>query len=465
MMQEFSLETLLQFVLMNDAVFYGLVAIIIVVLLLVAWRLTRAERGKAQPIEPPAGLEGGPALDRMFEEEVEAEVEEARAGERIDEPVVQPTRGRTLTPRREPDGKTDTVEVYRVLSTDAEAPQFETRPIGEEARRAEPAPTPVVEPAPRPEPAKPVAKPRPAEPIAAPKTLEEGLEKTKGGFIKRLNALVFGKKEIDDSILEELEQILYEADIGPTATRLFDSVAESAKRRELADVTRLREMLREKIAGILVKAEQPYTLSGPAPQVILMIGVNGVGKTTTIGKLARQFTDQGKKVMLAAGDTFRAAAVEQLKIWGERAGAEVIAAGEGANPSSVLYSAVQAAQARGADLLIADTAGRLHTKYNLMEELKKMKAVCAKALGRDPDEIWLVIDANTGQNAVAQAAKFHEALGLTGLVLTKLDGTAKGGVVIGITDQLGLPIRYIGIGEHVGDLRPFAAAAFVEALF
>jgi|GEM_PF-116205 len=308
---------------------------------------------------------------------------------------------------------------------------------------------------------------KPLPPVdTTPRSWNEGLEKTrKTGFISKLNGLVFGRKQIDEEILEQLEEILYTADIGPTAGKLFDIVAQEASRKELRDPERLMSLLKEEIYSILKKAQKPYSLEGHKPQIIMMVGVNGVGKTTTIGKLAWQYRKQGKSVMLAAADTFRAAAVEQLSHWGERNDVPVIKGDGNTPPASVVFNAVNAAKARDVDILIVDTAGRLHTKYNLMEEMKKMAKVVEKAIDRGPDQIWLVIDSNTGQNAINQAQKFHEDIGLTGLILTKLDGTAKGGVVIAITDQLGLPIHYIGIGEGIQDLRPFDARAFTEALF
>jgi fused signal recognition particle receptor len=464
-MEQFDILALVESLLSNDYAFYGLAGVAALLVLLLAWRLI-AVRHKREEDETTIEL---------LERPIERVLTEQAVEERVDEPVINGL------PAEEPDDgqdevlnlsrSSDTVEVFRNLSTggEKEKEEFKIRPVGRGDQKriiveGEPKPVAVVE---EPEPdleLEPEPEPLPEAPT--PKSLEEGLAKTKGGFIARLNRMVLGKKKIDDSVFEELEEILYSADIGPTATTLFDTVAEQCKRKELKDPAKIRELLREEIYRMLSKAEKPFELDpGKKPSVILMVGVNGVGKTTTIGKLAKKFQMAGKHVILAAGDTFRAAAVEQLAVWGQRAQVEVIKAKEGANPSGVVYSAVEAAVAREADLLIADTAGRLHTKFNLMEELRKMKAVTAKALGREPDETWLVIDANTGQNAVVQAQKFHEALGLTGLVLTKLDGTAKGGVVIGITDQLGLPIRYIGIGEGVEDLRPFDAKAFVDALF
>ena len=469
-------EMLFQSVLMNDRLFFSLTGAAALFALLLAAILIRTSRGVVRRGEPiPRDHEKGERIVDQVIGEIKHEPEEK---ERIVEPVIlpkTPTATELKRRKRVIEPATDTVEVYRNISTDTAADDidYEIQQIGlpfeAEPIVVEKEPEPFEEPEAPPEPYTPEEEdtPEEEEKIEAPagKPLSEGLAKTKSGFVKRLNRRVFGGGKISDEIFEEFEEILYAADIGPTATKLFESISENARRRDLKDTEKLRDLLREEITRILKPAEkEPFNLDGPAPKVILMVGVNGVGKTTTIGKVARKFCDEGKNVIIAAGDTFRAAAVEQLGIWCERSGAEMISAKEGANPSGIIYNAVEAARARGADLLIADTAGRLHTKYNLMEELKKIKAVSEKALGREVDEIWLVIDANTGQNAVAQAQKFHEALGLTGLILTKLDGTAKGGVVIGITDQLGLPIRYIGIGEKVEDLRPFKAEEFVAAL-
>lgn len=465
-MNNFDLEQFLQFlsfILVDDRYFYGLVGIAFLLLLLIVWRLLPFGKTKAEKDEKedPSQL-----VDQVMDQILTDE----KSADRIDEPHISYAESdQEETPDPYDDDTfqraTDTVEVYSRLSSDStEDGEYGVSIIGEKALEKIPPSAPALEEEPKPKPA-PKPKPEPEIP-PQPKSLQDGLAKTKkSGFIGRLNTLVFGERKIDTAVLDELEEILYEADIGATATRLFESIAEQCKSKELKDAKKIRSLLKQEISSILIQAEKPYNPGSPTPHVILMVGVNGVGKTTTIGKLARKYIDEGKSVMLAAGDTFRAAAVEQLSIWGERAQAQVITAKEGANPSGVLFNAVQSARTKGVDILIADTAGRLHTKYNLMEELKKMKAVTAKALGREADEIWLVIDANTGQNAVNQAAKFNEALGLTGLVLTKLDGTAKGGVVIGITDQLKLPIRFIGIGEGVGDLRPFKAGEFVEALF
>ena len=295
--------------------------------------------------------------------------------------------------------------------------------------------------------------------------LKRSLLKTKqnlgSGFIS-----LFRGKRIDDELFEELEEQLLIADVGVTTTsKIINSLTEHASHRDLKDAEALYGKLKEEMADILKNVEQPLDVTAHKPFVILMVGVNGVGKTTTIGKLARQFQDQGKSVMLAAGDTFRAAAVEQLQVWGTRNKIPVVAQHTGADSASVIFDAIQAAQSRGVDVLIADTAGRLQNKSHLMEELKKIVRVMKKLDENAPHEIMLTIDASTGQNAISQTKLFDEAIGLTGITLTKLDGTAKGGVIFSVADQFGIPIRYIGVGEGIEDLRPFQANDFIEALF
>ncbi len=296
--------------------------------------------------------------------------------------------------------------------------------------------------------------------------LKAGLGKTRKNLSQGLAGLFLGKKTIDEEVLEELETVLLTADVGVEATTaIIDELTARVKRKELSDIDALLAALREAMLEILQPVAQPLEVDpSKKPFVILMVGVNGVGKTTTIGKLARRYKDEGLSVMLAAGDTFRAAAVEQLQTWGERNDVPVVAQHTGADSAAVIFDALQSAKARGVDLLIADTAGRLHTQSNLMEELKKIKRVMAKLDPEAPHEVMLVVDATTGQNAIAQATQFHEAVGVTGITLTKLDGTAKGGIVIALAKRLGLPIRFIGIGEGVEDLRPFDAEAFVDAL-
>lgn len=315
---------------------------------------------------------------------------------------------------------------------------------------------------------------------AAPLIVQEQERPSKEGFFARLKrSLVktrqnlgsgfislFRGKKIDDDLFDELEEQLLIADVGvDTTRRIITHLTQQANRKQLRDAEALYGLLKAEMASILAKVDAPLDVSGKTPFVILMVGVNGVGKTTTIGKLARQYQAEGKTVMLAAGDTFRAAAVEQLQVWGQRNNIPVIAQHTGADSASVIFDAIQAAKSRGVDVLIADTAGRLQNKSHLMEELKKITRVMKKLDDSAPHEVMLTLDASTGQNAVSQARLFNEAVGLTGIALTKLDGTAKGGVIFSIADQFGIPIRYIGVGEGIEDLRPFKAEDFIEALF
>jgi fused signal recognition particle receptor len=297
--------------------------------------------------------------------------------------------------------------------------------------------------------------------------LKSGLARTRAKLGGGLSALFRGRKAIDAELLEELETLLLTADVGVDATsRIIKDLTGRATRRELADGDALLRVLHDELTGILKAADAPVRQPSPGrPQVILMVGVNGTGKTTTIGKLAKRLLDAGQSVMLAAGDTFRAAAVEQLQAWGERNHVPVIAQQPGADSASVIFDALEAATARGVDVLIADTAGRLHTKTNLMDELVKIVRVMKKIDPDAPHEVLLVVDATTGQNALAQAQQFQQAVGVTGIALTKLDGTAKGGIVFAISERLKLPIRVVGVGESIDDLRPFDAEEFVEALF
>lgn len=295
--------------------------------------------------------------------------------------------------------------------------------------------------------------------------LKRSLLKTKQNIGSGFFGLFRGKK-IDDDLFEELEEQLLIADVGvETSRKIIASLTEHATRKELKDAEGLFDKLKQEMNAILTKVDNPLHISERHPFVILMVGVNGVGKTTTIGKLARQFQAEGKSVMLAAGDTFRAAAVEQLQAWGERNQIPVIAQHTGADSASVIFDAIQAAKSRHVDVLLADTAGRLQNKAHLMEELKKIVRVMKKLDEDAPHEVMLTIDASTGQNALSQAKLFHEAVGLTGITLTKLDGTAKGGVIFSVADRFGIPIRYIGVGEDIEDLRPFKANDFIEALF
>ena len=322
----------------------------------------------------------------------------------------------------------------------------------------------VVRPTPPDEPAK--------EPEKKKKTLlarlTEKLGKTRESFTYQMDALFLGKKEIDAEMLDDLEEILIAADLGVATTLdLLETARRKVKRKEMYDPKALKETLKVQIKKLIIDNDQDATLVMPAkgPFVIMVIGVNGVGKTTTIGKIATKFHQAGSSVMLVAGDTFRAAAVSQLKIWGERAGVPVIAHKEGADPSSVVFDALGSALAQNIDVVLVDTAGRMHTKDNLMEELKKIKRVMAKRLPGAPHEVMLVIDATTGQNGISQARLFDDAVGVTGITLTKLDGTSKGGIVANICKELKIPIRFIGIGEKTADLRDFDATEFVDALF
>jgi len=295
------------------------------------------------------------------------------------------------------------------------------------------------------------------------KSLSDGLAKTRKNIADKLGTLILGQK-IDEAFLDELEEALIASDVGvETAAFVLKDLTERFKRQELSTPDQVRERLKHLLLEILSSGTSKFTVAA-SPSVVLVIGVNGTGKTTTIGKLARRLQAQGKQVMLAAGDTFRAAASEQLSIWGERAGIPVIKHQEGADPSAVVFDAVTAAKARAVDVLIIDTAGRLHTKSNLMEELKKVKRIVSRELPGAPHETLLVLDGNTGQNALVQARMFHEAIGVTGIVLTKLDGTSKGGIVFAINKELGIPVKFVGIGEAIEDLREFEPKEFVDAL-
>ena len=296
-------------------------------------------------------------------------------------------------------------------------------------------------------------------------SLKERLFKSKKKLGDGLSSLVIGKKKIDEDLLEELEMLLIGSDIGiQTTDKVIEVVRKKASRKELKDEDSLYQLIKEELESLLIK-ENLLEPSSNNPFVILVVGINGAGKTTTIGKLAKLFQGEGKSVMLAAGDTFRAAAVEQLQVWGERNDIPVIAQKTGADAASVVYDAYQSAIAKDIDILIADTAGRLHTQDNLMQELEKIKRVLKKHNEDAPHETLLVIDGGSGQNAIQQANEFHKSINLTGLAITKLDGTAKGGVLFSISDSLQLPIRYIGVGEAIEDLKPFNAKDFVNALF
>jgi fused signal recognition particle receptor len=328
----------------------------------------------------------------------------------------------------------------------------------------------------RPRPGEPEAAATPAPPEPAPTAAEPvdaeardaykaGLAKTRGGFVARIGKL-FAKKKIDAQTLDELEEVLFTADIGPRAAdRIFQSVKSGLSRDELEDADKIWARIRQTSREILAVDAPAIDLTSRRPFVLLVLGVNGVGKTTTIGKLAQKWKVEGKKVLLAAGDTYRAAATEQLEVWADRAGVPVVRGKPNGDPSSVVFDAIKKGVDESFDLVICDTAGRLHSNAGLMDELKKLRRVADKAMPGAPHETWMVLDATTGQNAISQAKTFKSDMEITGIVLTKLDGSAKGGVVLGICDELKVPVRFVGVGEKIGDLRPFEPAAFVEALY
>ena len=296
--------------------------------------------------------------------------------------------------------------------------------------------------------------------------LKAGVEKTRSGLVDRIEEAITGKKQIDADLLDELEYALITADIGVrTASEILDNIRTRVSRNLVGDVNELRNLIRQNLLEVLQSADRPMPHVSQPPAVVMVVGVNGAGKTTTIGKLTQRFKSEGRSVLLCAADTFRAAAIEQLEVWGERTSTEVIRQKQGADPSSVLFDALQAASVRGTDYVIVDTAGRLHTKDNLMAELEKMRRTAKKVIPDAPHEVLLVLDATTGQNGLEQARRFTETSGVTGIVLTKLDGTAKGGVVVAITRELNLPIRYVGVGERVDDLLPFDPETFINSLF
>ncbi len=296
--------------------------------------------------------------------------------------------------------------------------------------------------------------------------LKAGIQKTRSGLSTALDDAIHGKKEIDADVLDELEFSLITADIGVrTATEILDGIRQRAARHMLADASELRGLIRDRVLEVLEASDRPVPTVTEPPAVVMVVGVNGAGKTTTIGKLTHRFKSEGRTVLLAAADTFRAAAIEQLEVWAQRTNTEIIRQQAGADPSAVVFDAVQAAKARKVDYVIVDTAGRLHTKDNLMAELEKMRRTVKKIVPDAPHEVLLVLDAVTGQNGLEQAKKFTEASGVTGIVLTKLDGTAKGGIAVAIARELNLPIRYIGVGEKIDDLLPFEPENFVASLF
>lgn len=413
------------------------------------------ESEKPQPVEP----EPATAIE-MAAPQIAVEREELPLPEEVKDEAVSP---------EEWQAEAETVEVIAAVEEEGEnAAKFTDEELEAQALAAQAAEEAVMV-------VPPAEEDAPVEAI-----VQEQEKPTKEGFFARLKRSLlktkenlgsgfislFRGKKIDDDLFEELEEQLLIADVGVETTRkIIANLTEGASRKQLKDAEALYGLLKDEMGEILAKVDEPLNIEGKMPFVILMVGVNGVGKTTTIGKLARQFEQQGKSVMLAAGDTFRAAAVEQLQVWGQRNNIPVIAQHTGADSASVIFDAIQAAKARNVDVLIADTAGRLQNKSHLMEELKKIVRVMKKLDEEAPHEVMLTIDASTGQNAVSQAKLFHEAVGLTGITLTKLDGTAKGGVIFSVADQFGIPIRYIGVGERIEDLRPFKADDFIEALF
>lgn len=415
---------------------------------------------QVQEIETFPSVESGPAV---AEARPEAHVEHEEL------PLPEEVKAEDETTAEEWQAEAETVEIVEAVEEEAQnEPELTDEELEAQALAAEAAEeaqmvVPVVE------------EDAPVEEIA-----QEQEKPTKEGFFARLKRSLlktkenlgsgfislFRGKKIGDDLFEELEEQLLIADVGVETTRkIITNLTEGASRKQLKDAEALYGLLKDEMGEILAKVDEPLNVEGKTPFVILMVGVNGVGKTTTIGKLARQFEQQGKSVMLAAGDTFRAAAVEQLQVWGQRNNIPVIAQHTGADSASVIFDAIQAAKARHIDVLIADTAGRLQNKSHLMEELKKIVRVMKKLDEDAPHEVMLTLDASTGQNAISQAKLFHEAVGLTGITLTKLDGTAKGGVIFSVADQFGIPIRYIGVGERIEDLRPFKADDFIEALF
>ncbi|MBJ8708974.1 signal recognition particle-docking protein FtsY [Citrobacter portucalensis] len=431
-----------------------------------------AEIEKLQPEVEPVAEQAQPEIEPVAEPIAETVVETPAAVviEREELPLPEEVKTEEVS-AEEWQAEAETVEIVEAAEEEAEnEPQLTDEELEAQALAAEAAEEAVM--------VVPVEEPAVEEPVE--EAVQEQEKPTKEGFFARLKRSLlktkenlgsgfislFRGKKIDDDLFEELEEQLLIADVGVETTRkIIANLTEGASRKQLKDAEALYGLLKEEMGEILAKVDEPLNVDGKTPFVILMVGVNGVGKTTTIGKLARQFEQQGKSVMLAAGDTFRAAAVEQLQVWGQRNNIPVIAQHTGADSASVIFDAIQAAKARNVDVLIADTAGRLQNKSHLMEELKKIVRVMKKLDEDAPHEVMLTIDASTGQNAISQAKLFHEAVGLTGITLTKLDGTAKGGVIFSVADQFGIPIRYIGVGERIEDLRPFKADDFIEALF
>ena len=453
----------------NGELFFYIVPAVLLILLLIVIFWPEKKKKTKEEIEETE-LDKLIKADKKLKAEIEPVVENKEeppfkeAGKEIQlfeektEPVAEPVEDEPVKPEPEP------VETSPETSPEPEQP---AEPVAEpvEAEPVKPEPQPVQtspETSPEPEqPAEPVAEPVEAKPAA---TIKSGLEKTKkGGFMSRLIGL-FKNSVVDDDLIEELEEILYTADMGVTTVSwLMDLV--NKNRSKFTSGDDVKQFLKEQIREVLVANHKPFPEITEKPTIFLMVGVNGAGKTTTIGKLAHKFIAQGKVPMLAAGDTFRAAAVEQLKVWGERNNCTVISDKDGADPASVAFNAVNSALSKDVDVLLVDTAGRLQNRVNLMEELVKINRVIGKAKEGAPHETIIVIDANNGQNALTQAKQFSEAVKVTGIIVTKLDGSAKGGVIIGISKELGLPVYLVGVGEKIEDLRPFDPNEFVEALF
>lgn len=424
------------------------------------------EQPEVAPVEPVAPVVQAPAPEPVASEPLQAPRPEPVASTPMQAPAPEPVASMPLQavqPVVEPVPE-PTAPVSNLVLPVAEEPVALVPDLEQKAPPAIPE-RPVAEPGPEPAAPAPVATEHAKVGFFA--RLKQGLSKTSASIGEGMASLFLGKKAIDDDLLDEIETRLLTADVGVEATSVIvQNLTQKVARKQLADADALYKSLQDELAALLRPVEQPLKIqSQTKPYVILVVGVNGAGKTTTIGKLAKKLQLEGKKVMLAAGDTFRAAAVEQLQVWGERNQIPVIAQHTGADSASVIFDAVQAAKARGVDVLIADTAGRLHTKDNLMEELKKVRRVIGKLDAEAPHEVLLVLDAGTGQNAISQAKYFNQSVELTGLALTKLDGTAKGGVIFALAKQFNLPIRFIGVGEGIDDLRTFEAEPFVKALF
>ena len=411
-----------------------------------------------QPEEQPAVVEEPPSSSETEQEKpIEAAVEETTVSEEAANEPLEEALPADTAEVTEPEPAEDAPEGSSGEASDTSEAAIPDTPMGPATNEAE---------APEPEQETPTEATQEKKPGFFGR-LKERLTRTRGNFADGLANLVLGRKEIDDELLEELETMLLVADVGVEATtRIINDLNHRVRRKELSDPSALSIALKTQLQSILEQCDKPVLQPTPGkPQVILMVGINGAGKTTTIGKLAKRLQEEGNSVMLAAGDTFRAAAVEQLQTWGERNNIPVIAQHTGADSASVIFDGLQAATARGADVLIADTAGRLHTKSNLMDELAKIARVMQKIDPEAPHEVMLVVDATTGQNALNQALQFNETIPLTGITLTKLDGTAKGGILFAIADRMHIPIRFIGVGEAIEDLRYFKAKEFVDALF